>query len=112
MATKAKTKRGEIWATAGITESEYGTQNPCLRLETDDGSPEFPERGRRLTAASYRAAAAIEERLDGVSACAVCVDARNGRIHLEFSERASQAEQDAARAVLDAVAGGLNRRAA
>lgn len=104
MATK--TKRIEAWATTGTEASEYGSELPVLRIATEPHATT-----RQIAAATYRAAAAIEERLNRVSTCAVCVDPDLGRVHLEFAARIPPREQLAARAVLDQVAGEINRRA-
>lgn len=106
MATKTTKPAYRIQATTGIAERAYG-ENIYLALHAPD-APRTLATERHLAAATYRAAAAIEERILDQSTCAVCVE--TGRIHLEFGERASQAEQDRARAVLDQVASEINQR--
>lgn len=98
-----------IHATTGIADAAYG-ENVYLQLHAPD-APRRLATERHIAAATYRAAAVVEEGILEISGCAICVEAHAGRIHLEFAERASQAEQDACRAVLDTVAGEINRRA-
>ncbi|MBS2031950.1 MAG: hypothetical protein JST54_28895 [Deltaproteobacteria bacterium] len=105
----AKAKRIAVHATTGTARSEYG-ENVYLQVHIPDDASRSLATERLLAAATYRAAAEVEEGIGDRSTCAVCVEAHEGRIHLEFASRASQAEQDTSRAVLDAVAGEINRR--
>ena len=100
-------KRLRLNATTGVAPSAYGS-NVYLRLHSEHDRSLSSE--RLFAAATLRAAAAIEEQMLEQSTCAICVDEHEGRIHLEFGSDASQAEQDAGRAVLDAVAGSINRK--
>ena len=98
-----------IYATTGVAESAYGG-NIYLKLRAAD-TPRTLAAERLLAAATYRAAADIEERIGAASTCAVCVEAHDGRIHLEFATDATAAEQQAARAVFDTIASVINQRA-
>jgi hypothetical protein len=100
-------KRLRVRATTGVSPSAYGG-NVYIQVTAVD-APRALASERLLSAATHRAAAMVEERILEQSTCAVCVDENDGRIHLEFAESAGQAEQDAARSVLDAVAGAINR---
>ena len=106
MATQAK--RIRLQATTGIAPSAYG-KNVYLRVEVPEATRSLASE-RLLAAATFRAAAAIEERMLEQSSCAVSVDEHEGRIHLEFATSATPAEEQAARVVLDAVAGEINRK--
>ena len=99
-------KPTQVHATTGIATSRYGTENPYLVVRvTAHDLGAF----RTRAAATYRAAARVHERIGTASDCAVCVDVHEGRIHLEFGERAQRPEQDAAFEALNAVAEELNR---
>jgi hypothetical protein len=91
----------KLHATTGIATKAYG-ENPFLKLHAPDADH------RVRAAATYRAAAMLEEAMAAKSTCAICVEAQDGYIHLEFSERASQAEQSGAQTVLETVAAAIN----
>ena len=109
MRSTNKTPKLKVHATTGVADAAYGG-NVYLKLHAPD-APRSLLTERLLAAATYRAAAAVEEGIGEASTCAVCVEAHEGRIHLEFSTKSTPAEEQRARAVLDDVAGEINQRA-
>ena len=83
--------------------------NLFLQVRAPDASRSLVSE-RLLAAATYRAAAEVEERIGEGSTCAVCVEALEGRLHLEFADRATAAEQQRARAALEDVARSINAK--
>ena len=106
-ARRVRVARLVVHATTGVAPSEYGG-NLYLQLRAPDAARSLVNE-RLLAAATYRAAATVEERIGEASTCAVCVDATEGRIHLEFAERAPLAELERARGVLEAVMAVVNQ---
>jgi hypothetical protein len=103
----ATSRRLRVRATTGVASSAYGG-NLYLQLGAVSAGRNLLSE-RLLSAATYRAAAAVEEQIGNKSNCAVCVDALEGRIHLEFCDGTPRTEQDAAEAVLRSLVEKINR---